>query len=254
MNLNPLVRYLCANVPGVATACVFFKGLMAAKFPQPEYRAVAQLAVANPVIVDVGAHDGRSISVFRALARRPTIVAFDPESISAARLARRFRRDRSVTIHACALGNHSGDIMFYAPTYGRWNCDSIVARDRNAAIDWLYEPGAIYRFDERKLTVREYLIPCRTLDSFRLSPTLIKLNARGAEFSILQGASETLGQSKPVLMCAGASAEITMFLTRLGFSPYVFGSLGFAAGVAIHPMTYTWYLTRHHLRDTFSAY
>jgi len=159
-----------------------------------------------------------------------------------------------VTIHACALGDQSGDIVFYAPAYGRWNCEEMRARDRDAAIGWLSEPGAIYHFDPHKITVHEYSIPCRTLDSFRLSPTLIKVDARGAEFSILQGAVQTLVQNRPALMCAFATAEITYFLGRLGFDPYVYGSLGFTAGVAIRPAKFTWYLDRHHLRETFSPY
>jgi FkbM family methyltransferase len=254
MTLGPFVRYLYANVPGIASACATIRDLTAARFAKPEYRPIAQLSVENPVIVDIGADRGRSIAAFRALARRPRIVAFDPESIYAAPLVRRYRSSPSVTIHACALGSHSGDITFYAPSYGRWHCDGMSARDRNAAVGWLSEPGAVYHFDRRKLRVHEYSIPCRTLDSFRLSPTLIKLDARGAEFSILQGAVQTLEQNRPALMCAFATAEITYFLARLGFDPYVYGSLGFTGGVAIRPMIYTWYLDRHHLRETFAPY
>ena len=49
-----------------------------------------------------------------------------------------------------------------------------------------HNPARIASFDESKLTVAEYTVEQRTLDSYELAPTLIKLHAVGAEYAILK--------------------------------------------------------------------
>ena len=254
MNAKPLVRFLYANIPGVATLRFFAKDLMAAKFAKLEYQGVCRFSAENAVIIDIGANRGQSIAAFKALGRRPTIVAFEPEPASAARLIRHYQGDASVTIHACALGTKAGAITLFVPAYGWWNCDGMAAMDRDTAVNWLRDPGRMFGFKERKLTVREYSIECQTLDSFDLSPSLIKLHAQGAELSILQGSIQTLTKHTPALMCAFATPEVSSFLEKLGYQPYVYGAAGFTGGVAVRPVTFTWYLTGHHLRESFNRY
>jgi FkbM family methyltransferase len=249
MHAKPFARYLYAHVPGVAALRFQVKDLMAARFAKFEYRGVSLIPFDSPIIVDVGANRGQSIAAFKAFARRPTIVAFEPEPSPAIRLAQRYHDDKSVTIHACALASQSGNITFYAPTYGRWNCDGMAAMDREAASDWLRDPGRMYRFDERKLVVKEHAVVCRTLDSFELSPSLIKLHAQGAELSILAGARRTLDRHRPALMCAFPTPEVTAFLTGLGYQPFIYDRGCFTPGVAARPTTFTWFLTKTHIRD-----
>jgi FkbM family methyltransferase len=251
MNAKPFIRFLYAHVPGGAALRFFVKDRMAASFAKPEYRAVGQMATEHPLIVDIGANRGQSIAAFKAFGRRPTVIAFEPEPTSAARLIDRYGNDDSVTIHACALGSRPGKIKFYVPKYGYWDCDGMAAVDRETAISWLRDPGRMFSFDERKLTVREHPVECRTLDSFDLSPTLVKLHAQGAELTILQGSVKTLTEHQPALMCAFATSDVSSFLERLGYHPYVYGPVGFAGGVAVRPVTFTWYLTGRHLRESF---
>ncbi len=49
-------------------------------------------------------------------------------------------------------------------------------------------------------------IPIRTLDSFELEPTLIKIDTEGSEFSVLQGATRTL-RGKPMIVVETHSPE-----------------------------------------------
>jgi FkbM family methyltransferase len=251
MNAKPFVRFLYANVPGAAALRFFVKDRMAANFAKPEYRAVGQLRTDRPVIVDIGANRGQSIAAFKAFSRQPTVIAFEPEPTSAARIIDRYGSDNSVTVHACALGSRPGKITFYVPRYGYWNCDGMAAVDRETAINWLRDPGRMLGFDERKLTVREYSVECRTLDSFGLSPTLVKLHAQGAELTILEGSVRTLTEHQPAVMCAFATPDVSSFLEKLGYHPYVYGPVGFTGGVAARPVTFTWYLTGQHLRESF---
>ena len=249
MHAKPFARYLYAHVPGVAALRFRVKDLMAARFAKSEYRGIARFPFDNPLIVDVGANRGQSVAAFKALAGMPTIVAFEPEPGPAFRLAERYRDDNSVTIHACALASRSGNITFFAPSYGRWDCDGMAAMDRETASGWLRDPGRMYRFDECKLVIKEHAVVCRTLDSFDLSPSLIKLHAQSAELSILAGARQTLDRHRPALMCAFPTTEVTAFLADLDYQPFIYDGGCFTQGVAVRPVTFTWYLTKAHIHD-----
>ncbi len=122
----------------------------------------------------------------------------------------------------------------------------MAATDRATATDWLKDPGRMYRYDESKLSVTEYPVDCRPLDSYELSPGLIKLHAQGAELEILKGAVQTIRRSHPALMCAFPSHEITAFAAKFGYQPYVYINRKFTPGIAERPVTFTWYLTDHH--------
>jgi hypothetical protein len=101
-------------------------------------------------------------------------------------------------------------------------------------------------FDENKLSVREYAVECKTLDSYDLSPSLIKLHAQGAELDILKGAIETIRRSRPALMCAFASSAFTEFAAQFGYLPYIYKGERFIPGIAERPVTFTWYLADNH--------
>lgn len=249
VNTKALARYLYAKIPGLAALRFAAKDLMAPCLTKGEYRGVRWLAIGSGLIVDVGANRGQSIAAFNRMARSARIVAFEPEPISATRLAARYGADPSVTIHTCALGAHRGTMTFFIPSYGWWNCDGMAATDRQTATEWLTDPGRMYRFDATKLTVAEHDVECRMLNSYGLSPHLIKLHAQGAELQILKGSLQTIQQHSPALMCAFPTPAVTEFLANLGYRPYVFDHDCFTLGTAIRPVTFTWYLTDNHTRQ-----
>ncbi|MFB6420737.1 MULTISPECIES: FkbM family methyltransferase [Bradyrhizobium] len=248
MNLKPFARFAYANIPGVAVARFAFKDAAASYLPKPEYGGAAWTARADGLIIDIGANRGQSIRAFKKFRPQSSIVAFEPEPLSADRLKLRFAGDRSVSVLPYALGAKPGTIIIFVPSYGRWACDGMAATSREAATEWLSDSGRMYRFDQSKLTVSEHGIECRTLDSFAMAPSLIKVHAQGAELDILQGSERTLRQYQPALMCAFASDEISRFVSNIGYRPYVFHNGRFATGLAPRSITFTWYLTEDHSR------
>ncbi|WP_164937132.1 FkbM family methyltransferase [Bradyrhizobium vignae] len=213
-----------------------------------EYKGTFWAAGSDGLIIDIGANRGQSISAFKRFRPQSSVVAFEPEPASAERLKLRFKRDPSISIFSCALGAKPGIISFFVPSYGRWGCDGMAATTRESATEWLNDPGRMFHFDRTRLTVNEYQVECRTLDSFAMAPSLIKVHAQGAELDILQGAKDTLRQHSPALMCAFASHEISQLVSRLGYRPHVFQRGHFIGGLAKRPITFTWYLTDVHRR------
>jgi FkbM family methyltransferase len=201
---------------------IFPSYLASPYFVKPEYRGVVALSVAKGLMVDVGANRGQSIPAFKNLAPESNIVALEPEPKSAERLALRYRRDPTVTIHGCALGERATTVTFFVPTYGRWDCDGMSATGRKEQLNGCAIPGRMLLFNEAKLTVKEHQIECRTLDSYKLAPLLIKLHAQGDEFAILKGSKQTIRQHKPALMCAFPSVAVTELLSDWGYRPYAY--------------------------------
>jgi FkbM family methyltransferase len=251
MNLKPLMRFFYAWIPGLATARFKAMELTAGHIFKPEYRGVLKIPVANGLIIDVGANRGQGIAAFKKLVPQSNIIAFEPEPRLAERLALRYRRDPSVTVNRCALGAHSGTVTFFVPTYGRWNCDGMSATDYKAATEWLRDPGRMFRFDKAKLSVSEHLIECKTLDSYKLSPALVKLHAQGAELEILSGSKETIRKHRPALMCAFPTTALTEMLADWGYRAYAYCDGRFVPRTGKRHVTFTWYLTDDQARQVF---
>lgn len=245
-NAKAFARFLYAHVPGVAHLRFAVKDLVARYVSKPEFGGVSRLG-RGALIIDVGANRGQSIAGFRRLRPDCDVIAFEPEPRSAARLISRYQSDSRVTIHDCALGQHTGQLTFFVPRYGKWDCDGMAATSHEEATQWLRDRGRMFRFDESRLTIEKHTVQCRTLDSFRLCPMLLKLHAQGAELEILKGAQETLRRSAPALMCAFPVGELVDFLRQFDYDPYFDDGSDFAQGLAGSSATFTWFLPRTRL-------
>jgi FkbM family methyltransferase len=248
-----LARYIYARVPGAARVRFALKDMSSRYLSKPEYSGVTQLSLGGGEIIDIGANRGQSVAAFRRLAPGRRIVAFEPDPRCSGPLRRYARGPHGVTFHDCALGREPSELAFFIPRYGRWECDGLATTSRDDATNWLSDPGCMFRFDERLLRIEQYRVECRTLDSFALSPTLIKLHAQCAEFDILNGAIETLRRSQPALMCAFVHSEIVEFLRGFGYQPYRYIREEFVSGVSPYDVTFTWFLTEAHLSGATNA-
>jgi hypothetical protein len=83
MNLNPFARFAYANIPGVAVVRFAFMDITTAYFAKPEYEGAISPTKADGLIIDIGASRGQSISAFKRFKPQSSIVAFEPEPISA---------------------------------------------------------------------------------------------------------------------------------------------------------------------------
>ncbi|MCI4677044.1 FkbM family methyltransferase [Rhodoblastus acidophilus] len=252
LDLKPLsakafARYLYARVPGAARFRFALKDIAAKYVSKPEFEGMTRLALDGGPIIDVGANRGQSVAAFRRLAPGCEIIAFEPEPRAAALLRKYFHGAKGIVLNDCALGHAPGRFSFFIPHYGMWDCDGMAATSREEATLWLRDGGRMFRFDERLLNVEEHWVECRTLDSFILSPVLIKLHAQGAELDILEGAVDTLRRSRPALMCAFPTGAVVEFFQKLDYRPFSFDGRGFIPGLAGGGATFTWFLTAAHL-------
>lgn len=142
---------------------------------EAETRAAAALleGVAEPVVIDAGAHAGEwTDALLRRLgpARRVSAILAEPSPDFAARLREKFP---SATVLPIALGDANREVVFYEA----------------GAI------GSVYRDDAA--TAREIRVPMERLDALvpRLGLAridLLKLDVEGAELDVLRGLADYL--------------------------------------------------------------
>jgi|SRR6267143_1966008 len=127
------------------------------------------------LFVDVGAHIGTW--AIRATRTFDQVVAFEP-NVETSRILRttvKMNGLRNISVFSAALSNVPGE--------GIVSTKNWMSRER-----------------------MEHRIPVRTLDSFKLKPSLIKIDTEGNEFPVLQGAIETL-QKRPRVLIETHSPE-----------------------------------------------
>ncbi len=160
--------------------------------------------------VDVGANVGKYAARLSELA--PRVLAFEPDPLLAAKIARAL--PRNVEVHAAAVSDTAGVASLRFPV------ESGRANTGLATI----EPGALDRSSQSS----SFLVPTVRLDDFPLGPVgFIKIDVEGHELHVLQGALRLIDKDRPVILVEaedrhkpGAVDLIRAFLEPRGFAGF----------------------------------
>ncbi len=66
----------------------------------------------------------------------------------------------------------------------------------------------------------KYDVPIRTLDSYSLTPDIVKIDVQGQEPQVVRGGLETFRRAKPVTIIETPNAELVAQLGALGMDAY----------------------------------
>jgi FkbM family methyltransferase len=161
---------------------------------------------------DVGANIGSWALFLAGLTPQiDEIICFEPDSTNRKFLEMNVSRNRinRIRIEPVALSSHSGEGAFLADEMT--GCTGSLEEGHSFINDWY----------GKKPT--EITVPLRTVDEMvaegTTAPDLMKIDVEGHELSVLQGASQTLGQHRPVLMMEVTRhlPEIDALLSELGY-------------------------------------
>jgi FkbM family methyltransferase len=165
------------------------------------YQALVHALRPGDVFIDVGAYVGAySVIAAKIVGSTGRVVAYEPSTRTHSYLAANLRYNNlvnAVIVRQICCGAHNGEIDFYQGLNQLESTNSIL-------------PVAGYRKTN---------VPVNTLDhemaSLGLSPKVIKIDAEGGEWDILQGATHVLRTCRPYLLLSLHPHE----LQRLGKTP-----------------------------------
>lgn len=189
--LFPYIRRL-----DVVLSCVF------GRIHEKEFRHLDGMLQKSPVVIDVGANLGQSITSLSRIFDNPQVICFEcnPSCFNTLNMIcelNKLLRGSLVTIHYLALSSEAGHHVFYVPRFhnnaflqegflGTCNVEiSEIAKRIGCRPDDI-------DFEKSKVEVA-------TIDSFDLRPDLIKIDVQGAELDVLLGAKRTIINWAPVL-------------------------------------------------------
>ncbi|MCL5287187.1 MAG: FkbM family methyltransferase [Acidobacteria bacterium] len=169
---------------------LYFSG--AYKDEEAERRFVERYLQPGMTVLDIGAHHGfYTLLASRIVGGSGQVIAFEPSPRDFARLRLHLRLNfcRNARAEALALAGENGAAQFYVVEKGDTGRNGLRRAE-------------VYAESVREVTVREIRLD-DYLDGARIERTdLVKLDAEGAELSILQGAERLLGRApRPAMLC-----------------------------------------------------
>jgi FkbM family methyltransferase len=183
----------------------------------PSYAYVRHLP-ADCTILDVGANAGQSAIEFARLRPDAKVISFEanPDNLADLAAVRRILGQRFV-YHHVALSDRSGSGTLHVPVMGKTPVPGEASLQPELFSEVEERLGKISR-------VIHYPVALRTLDSYNLTPHLVKIDVQGHELSVLRGMVHTLEQHRPVLIieCGGDFEEVRRILENNGYGLYTY--------------------------------
>jgi FkbM family methyltransferase len=178
-------------------------------FPYNSYQqnsidiAIKQTKKFNQVL-DIGANVG--LHAVRFSQHFDEVVAFEPTSYNFECLKNNCSKFSNITIKKCGLGDIEEQLTISIP-YNSKNCGEFSLVD-------------FKNYQDRLINEQ---VDIKKLDSFNLSPNLIKIDTQGYEINVLSGAKETIFQHKPVVLAECENKkEFNKVNDLLSYMGYIF--------------------------------
>jgi FkbM family methyltransferase len=142
--------------------------------------------VPHPIIFDVGAHIGETSRAYARLFPAAQIYAFEPFPDSYGKLVSNTKGLPQITTFALALAEEAGEAELYVNASSATN--SLFETDPHGAMVWGNGPLETRQRIQCRATTIDKIVSETGLDGIHL----LKIDAQGAEYKILQGAAGVL--------------------------------------------------------------
>ena len=187
------------------------------RVPHQKHYAALRLIIDNPddLYLDIGANRGQSIESIRLYKPNP-IISFEVNPLVGQVLKAQYPDQ---TVHVVGLGKVAGEFTLYVPAYKHTLFDA-RASIRRVEVERFLAQRPVYWFKPELARVESLACSVRTLDSFGLTPFLVKIDMEGTEEDVIDGGMRTIQQHLPILIVEQATKEILSKLEPLGYKRY----------------------------------
>jgi FkbM family methyltransferase len=160
------------------------------KFTEKDFtRFLLNVLEPNDVFIDIGANIGYFSLLAEAL--KCKVYAFEPTKLTC-EILRKNCANKNITVYNRAVYSKNGVIQFN-------DCGV-----RFLSINSIYDPKEHVPDLPKSFKMKSISVDAVTLDSLKLKPDFIKIDAEAAEYDILLGAVNTIEEHRPMISCEGS--------------------------------------------------
>jgi len=156
-------------------------------YAQKEF--IKRMGISHPVIFDVGAHKGETVSRYRALFPDSSIYCFEPFPDNVKILRSRFSSDPSVHIYESAVSDVNGKKTFFVNENDATS--SLLPRTKDERRYYSKTADSLCTIDVDALTIDE-ILQKNGIDQI----DILKFDIQGGELLALRGAEKALQESR----------------------------------------------------------
>ncbi len=176
----------------------------------------------NAVFCDVGANLGLSVLSVAATGAQPIMHSFEINPALFPKLrSTAASYPNSWQLHEYGLAESSEDMWLYIV-----RADKIyILGEATLRLDFLQEPNSITRLltysNSKQLYVGKLRAKVRRFDELGIRADYMKIDAEGAEATVIRGMRDTLASCRPIIMVEnGAMAAVDQEMSALGFETF----------------------------------
>jgi FkbM family methyltransferase len=175
-------------------------------FPSDPYHAqevfIKKLGISKPVIFDVGAHQGETVSRYKEIFPESEIYCFEPSPDNAKRLRDRFSSDSSIHVYECAISDDNEIKTFYVNELDATN--SLLPRTNKGRRYYSKSAGSKSSLEVKALTIDE-IVKKESINHI----DKLKFDIQGGELMALNGAKSLL-----------SNGNVSLIYTEALFAPH----------------------------------
>jgi FkbM family methyltransferase len=171
------------------------------------YRALRHFIALKPegLFLDIGANDGISALSFRRFSKSYRILSLEPNALLEPSLKKLKESDPNFTYKIVGAGAVTSRMKFFVPVYKNIVLHTFTSNNQDhilAAIEKSF--GASVAND---VTIESFDCDIIPVDSLDLNPSIIKIDAEGFDYDVIEGLKTTIERSRPFIMIEIAASE-----------------------------------------------
>jgi FkbM family methyltransferase len=185
------------------------------------YRALRHFVALKPegLFLDVGANDGISALSFRKFSKSYRILSLEPNALLEPALKKLKASDPHFDYRMIGAGAVAGRVKFFVPLYKSIVLHTFTSNNRGhilAAIEKSFG-GSI----ANDVTIEAFDCDIIPIDSLDINPSVIKIDAEGFDYDVIEGLKTTIQRARPFIMIEIADPEYDQIKKYLSDRHYV---------------------------------
>ena len=171
------------------------------------YRALRHFIALKPegLFLDVGANDGISALSFRRFSKSYRILSLEPNALLEPALKKLKASDPHFDYRMIGAGSVAGRMKFFVPVYRNIVLHTFTSNNQDhilAAIEKSFGPSIA-----NDVTIEAFDCDIIPVDSLDINPSVIKIDAEGFDYDVIEGLKTTIGRSRPFIMIEISDSE-----------------------------------------------